>query len=152
MLVSIYSLLSAAIFTVLDAPDVAMTEAAVGAGMSTVLMLVTLSLVGRYESPRPRMPWVALVTVVVTGAALVYGLSDAPGFGDPQAAPHRHVAPYYLESSLRETGVPNVVTSVLAHYRGYDTLGETAVVFTAGIGVLALLGGLRRRDTDPQEH
>ena len=43
--------------------------------------------------------------------------------------------------------VPNVVTSVLADYRGYDTLGETTVIFTAGIGVLLLLKGRRRRRT-----
>ena len=57
---------------------------------------------------------------------------------------NQHVAPYYLERSLVETGVPNVVTAVLASYRGYDTLGELTVIFTAGIGVLLLLG--RRRE------
>jgi multicomponent Na+:H+ antiporter subunit B len=55
------------------------------------------------------------------------------------------VVPRYLNESVRETGVPNVVTAVLASYRGYDTLGETTVVFTAGAGVVALLRR-RRRD------
>jgi len=54
------------------------------------------------------------------------------------------VAPRYLEESGTEIGIPNVVTSVLASYRGYDTLGETAVIFTAGVGVLVLLGSARR--------
>jgi multicomponent Na+:H+ antiporter subunit B len=54
------------------------------------------------------------------------------------------VVPRYLNDSLGETGVPNVVTSVLASYRGYDTLGETTVVFTAGAGVIALLRRRRR--------
>ena len=58
---------------------------------------------------------------------------------------HQHVAPEYIENSPEEIGIPNVVTSVLASYRGYDTMGETAVIFTAGIGVLALLGLRRRR-------
>ena len=81
----------------------------------------------------------------ITGAMLVYGTWDMPAFGDAAAPPNRHVAPYYLERSLPETGVPNVVTAVLASYRGYDTLGELTVIFTAGIGVLLLLGRRRER-------
>ena len=46
--------------------------------------------------------------------------------------------------------MPNVVTAVLASYRGYDTLGETTVVFTAGAGVIALLRR-RRRGKDAQQ-
>lgn len=149
MLFGIYSLLSAALFVVLDAPDVAMTEAAVGAGISTVLMLVTLSLVGRLERPPARFTPVPIVVVLLTGAALLYGLQDLPVLGDPDSAVHQHVAPYYLRSAQSETGIPNIVTSVLASYRGYDTLGETAVVFTAGIGVLALLFGMRRKTRTP---
>lgn len=145
MMFGIYSLLSAALFVLLDAPDVAMTEAAVGAGISTVMMIVTISLVGRTEGLPGRSPALPLFVVLLTGGALIYGLGDLPVLGDPDAAVHRHVAPYYLDASVRETGVPNVVTSVLASYRGYDTLGETTVVFTAGIGVLALLAGLRRK-------
>ncbi len=148
MMFGIYSLLSAALFVVLDAPDVAMTEAAVGAGISTVLMIVTLSLVGRQERRPGRSPWLPLCVVVLTGGVLLYGLGDLPMLGDPDAAVHCHVAPYYLKSAMGETGVPNVVTSVLASYRGYDTLGETTVVFAAGIGVLALLGGLRRKSVE----
>lgn len=152
MLFGIYSLLSAALFTVLDAPDVAMTEAAVGAGMSTVLMLVTLGMVGREERRRPTLPWLALTVVVVTGAALVYGLADLPLLGDPRAPIHGPVATHYLEDGPVETGIPNVVTAVLASYRGYDTLGETAVILTAGVGVLALLGALPRKTARREEH
>jgi len=50
-----------------------------------------------------------------------------------------------LERSIEETGVPNVVTAVLADYRSFDTLGETTVIFTAGIGVMLLLRGRRKR-------
>jgi multicomponent Na+:H+ antiporter subunit B len=82
--------------------------------------------------------------VFVTGAVLVYGTLDMPAFGDPENPVHGHVAPRYLEESGTEIGIPNVVTSVLASYRGYDTLGETAVIFTAGVGVLVLLGSARR--------
>lgn len=150
MLMGIFSLLSASLFTVMDAVDVAFTEAAVGAGISTVLMLATLGLVGREES-RPRgRGWLPLTVVLVTGGALVFATLDMPRFGDPNAPVHTHVAPRYIQDSPNETGVPNMVTSVLASYRGYDTLGETVVILTAGIGVLLLLGG-RRRDNDEDE-
>jgi multicomponent Na+:H+ antiporter subunit B len=145
MLSGIYSLLSAGIFVQLDAVDVAFTEAAVGAGITTILMLGTLALTTDTERPPVKRQWLPLVLVIVTGAALVYGTLDLPLFGDPNAPANLHVAPRYIEQSGQEVGVPNIVTSVLASYRGYDTLGEVTVIFTAGIGVLALLGAKRRR-------
>ncbi|MBB4266182.1 DUF4040 domain-containing protein [Roseospira visakhapatnamensis] len=145
MLSGIFSLLSAAMFVVLDAVDVAFTEAAVGAGISTVLMLGTLALTFRDERPATRADWPAMLVVTVTGAALIYGTLDMPRFGDPDAPIHQHVAPRYIVDSPREVGPPNMVTSVLASYRGYDTLGETTVIFTAGIGVMVLLGSVTRR-------
>jgi multicomponent Na+:H+ antiporter subunit B len=144
MLFGIYSLLTAAIFLVLDAVDVAFTEAAVGAGISTVLMLATLALTARKEKTSLRFAPIPLLVVTITGAALVYGTLDMPRYGDPTAAIHQHVAPDYLQRGPRETGIPNVVTSVLASYRGYDTLGEVTVIFTAGVGVMMLLGSSRR--------
>jgi multicomponent Na+:H+ antiporter subunit B len=144
-----YSLVSAALFTVLDAVDVAFTEAAVGAGISTVIMLATLLIVGSEEkkSSQPRI--LPLLAVIVTGACLVFGTLDMPHYGDPDAPIHQHVAPRYIEDSFAEIGVPNIVTSVLASYRGYDTLGETCVIFTAGVAVLMLIGqSLRFRRKD----
>jgi multicomponent Na+:H+ antiporter subunit B len=93
-----------------------------------------------------------LLIVFVTGVALIYGTLDMPHYGDPAAPIHHHVAPRYIEDSGREVGIPNIVTSVLASYRGYDTLGETAVIFTAAAGVLVLLGrGRRHRRRDQRE-
>lgn len=139
MLAGIYSLLSASLFLDLDAVDVAFTEASVGAGISTLLMVASLKLVSRYERRSRYKPTLALGVIIVTGALLIYGTLDMPHFGSADAPVHQHVAPRYLEDSMEEVGVPNVVTSVLASYRGYDTLGETLVIFTAGIGVLSLL-------------
>jgi multicomponent Na+:H+ antiporter subunit B len=139
MLAGIYSLLSAGLFVVMDAVDVAFTEAAVGAGISTVLMLGTLALVGHQEREPKHRPILPLLVVVITGGVLVYGTLDMPPFGDPANPIHHHVAPHYLEESEHEIGVPNVVTSVLASYRGYDTMGETTVIFAAVVGVLLLL-------------
>jgi multicomponent Na+:H+ antiporter subunit B len=145
MLTGIFSLLGAAAYVVLDAVDVAFTEAAVGAGVSTVLMLGTLALTRSEEKPAsPKNMLAGLAIVSVTGAVLIYGTLDMPHYGDPKAPIHHHVAPRYLEKSGTEVGLPNVVTSVLASYRGYDTLGETFVIFTAAAGVLAILGRVRR--------
>ena len=145
MLTSIFSLLGAATYVVLDAVDVAFTEAAVGAGISTVLMLGTLALTSSEEKPAsPKNRFSALVVVVVTGVVLIFGTLDMPRYGDPKAPIHHHVAPRYLNNSKQEVGLPNGVTSVLASYRGYDTLGETFVIFTAAAGVLAIMGRVRR--------
>ncbi|WP_432473397.1 DUF4040 domain-containing protein [Amphritea sp. HPY] len=148
MLFGIYSFLSALIFVNLDAVDVAFTEASVGAGISTVLMLGTLALTGRKEKPSKHSTLLPLFVVFVTGAALIYGTLDMPPFGHPDNPVHQHVAPRYIEESPKEVGLPNMVTSVLASYRGFDTLGETVVVFSAVIGVLSLLGVRRNKKKD----
>ena len=145
ILASIYSFLMASVLIVLDAVDVAMTEASVGAGVSTVLLLATLHLVKTTEMKRVRPKLLPLFASLGTGAVLVWGTLVLPPFGTPDAAIHKHVAPRYIADSIKETNVPNVVTSVLADYRSFDTLGETTVIFTAGIGVMLLLRKARRR-------
>lgn len=140
MMFGIFSLMTAAVFMDLDAVDVAFTEAAVGAGVTTVLMLSSLRLTSRWERRRKHSPLLPLIVVGVTAAALIYGTFDAPRVGDPDAPVHQHVAPRYIEQGPVEVGTPNMVTAVLASYRGYDTFGETFVIFTAGIAVLLLLG------------
>ena len=76
---------------------------------------------------------------------MIYGTLDMPNFGSADTPVQTHVGPDYLKRIPEDIDVPNAVTAILASYRGYDTLGETAVVFTAGIGVLMLISGLRRR-------
>jgi multicomponent Na+:H+ antiporter subunit B len=141
----IYSFLMALALLVLDAVDVSMTEASVGAGVSTVLLLGTLYLTRDDEAPPLKFSPLPLAVTCLTGLALIFGTWDLPAFGDAAGPMHHHVAPRYLNDVIAETGVPNVVTAVLASYRGYDTLGETTVIFTAGIGVLLLLKGRRRK-------
>ncbi len=148
MLFGIFSLLMAAVFVVLDAVDVAFTEASVGAGISTILMLATLAICGAKQESVPRKQLPAIIVVVVTGAVLLWGVSGLPDVGDPTAPATTHVYKRYVEESGTEIGVPNIVTSVLASYRGYDTLGEVAVIFTAGLGIICLIGagtGQQRR-------
>jgi multicomponent Na+:H+ antiporter subunit B len=145
ILASIYSFLMASVLIVLDAVDVAMTEASVGAGVSTVLLLATLHLIKTTEMRSVRLRLLPLLVSLGTGAVLVWGTLVLPPFGTADAPIHKHVAPRYIADTMKDTNVPNVVTSVLADYRGYDTLGETTVIFTAGIGVMLLLRKARRR-------
>jgi multicomponent Na+:H+ antiporter subunit B len=148
ILSGIYSFLMASVLIVLDAVDVAMTEASVGAGMSLVVLLATLHLIRTVEIKPWRRNLFPLGLSLAIGGMLVWGSFALPPFGSSESVIHQHVAPRYLQSTVAETMVPNAVTSVLAAYRGYDTLGETTVIFTAGIGVMLLLQGLRRRGRD----
>lgn len=145
----IYSFLMASVLIVLDAVDVAMTEASVGAGISTVLMLAALYLTKTEEAPPRRGVGVPLFVSVVTGGSLIYGTFDLPAFGLADTPVNTHLGAQFLARSVQDTTIPNVVTSVLGDYRGFDTLGETTVIFTAGIGVLLLFksGVLKRMKT-----
>jgi len=87
---------------------------------------------------------VALFVVILAGGMLIYAGQDLPAFGNPESPAHQHpIIEYYITNSETESGVENIVTALLANYRGYDTLGETAVIFTAGMTVILLL---RRRE------
>ncbi len=145
LLLAIYSLLGAGLFVSLDAPDVAFTEAAVGAGFSTVLFLAALATTAHFHAYTAKRKRSALVLVLLTGALLLYAVPEIPRLGSPDAPANRHVAEYYLQNTPREVGVPNVVTAVLASYRGFDTFGELVVIFTAGVGVAGVFAAGRRR-------
>nr|WP_293949679.1 DUF4040 domain-containing protein [Sneathiella sp.] len=148
MLLGIVSFTMALIFISLDAVDVAFTESAVGAGISTVLYIGTLALVGAQEKERPKFAPVPLLICLAVGAALIFATFDMPPFGAADNPVHTHVAPRYVHVSPTEIGIPNMVASVLASYRGYDTFGEVTVIFTAGIAVLLILRQQRRRKGD----
>lgn len=144
MLTGIFSLLMATTFFLLDAVDVALTEAAVGAGIATVLLLAALALTAERERPDPdarrRIP---LLAVASTGVVIVYATLQKPRLGDPDAPVQQHLGAFYLEQTEAQFEIPNVVTAVLGSFRGYDTFGETLVVFTAALGVLFLLARIR---------
>jgi len=162
MVLSLYSLVMSLVWLDLDAADVALTEAAVGAGIATVLLIGALVVVGAEERKHHRIHWPALVLVILTTGALVYGTFDLPRFGDATAPAQTHVAPEYIAQSVTKLHsddhgskknsadhpesdnfhghVPNLVTSVIVNYRAYDTLFEVAVIFTAGVSLILLLG------------
>ena len=90
------------------------------------------------------MKWLTVPILLAFLALMIYATSGLPGRGDPQAPASTHVSPYYIERSVEDTETPNIVTAVLVDYRGYDTLGETIVIFTAGLACILLL---MRRET-----
>ncbi len=141
ILSGIYSLVCAAWYILVDAVDVGFTEAAVGAGMSTVVLLGAILLTSRTAKPERRLARLGPFAVcVAAGALLIYATADLPAVGDAGSPANAGVGLTYLKINWADTGVPNVVTSVLASYRGFDTLGETVVVFIAGLAVVLLLG------------
>lgn len=143
VLLGIFSLLMAIAYLLFDAPDVALTEAAVGAGISTILFIGTVSFTGRVQKRTALSRRItALAVSSITAAALIVSTDALPPFASPDAPIHQHVAPYYLEHTEEDIGIPNFVTAILASYRGFDTLGEVAVIFTAGIGITGLLMNL----------
>jgi multicomponent Na+:H+ antiporter subunit B len=141
MLSGVYSLVSAAWYILVDAVDVGFTEAAVGAGMSTAVLLGAMLLTARTAKPEKTFSRIGpFVVCLAAGIMLIYATIDLPALGDPNSPANAGVGLTYLQINWHDTGVPNVVTSVLASYRGFDTLGETVVVFTAGLAVALLLG------------
>ena len=170
ILAGVYSLLMASVWTNMHALDVAFTEAAVGAGISTILLLGALIRTKRFAKKERTIHLPALLVCTITGLLLIYGTFDMPRFGDPKAPIHTYRVPKLMDQTVgkhesaapREKGhahaghpdddfnghVPNTVTSLLAAYRGYDTMFETAVIFVAGVSVLLLL---RRRREDEIE-
>ena len=85
------------------------------------------------------MKWLAIPIMGLFLALMIYATSGLPDLGDPDAPANIHVSPFYIERSLEDTETPNTVTAVLADYRGYDTLGETIVIFTAGLACVLIL-------------
>jgi multicomponent Na+:H+ antiporter subunit B len=136
-----YSFGVAVLWALLRAPDVALTEAAVGAGITTVLFLLTIARTSVSRSERfegiSLRSGLAVVAIVVTVGATVPALPPVGAAGTPVLA--GDVSQYYLDNAYDQTGVTNVVTAVLVGYRGFDTLGEVAVVFAAGVAMLLVL-------------
>lgn len=137
---AIFSMLAVALFTSLHAVDVALTEAAVGAGVSLVLFVTCLAAVRGDAGASVSYPRRALSVCLPLAILLCYGAADLPAPGDPRSPVHTYLAPGYVDATREHLELPNMVTGILASFRGYDTLGELIVIFTAGIGVLAVLG------------
>ena len=139
VLTSAYSLIAALMFITLDAVDVAFTEASVGAGISTILFLAAMAYLPKEEEKNLNSQILPAISCMVLGGILIWCSYDLPEIGLLSSPIHQHIVPDYILGTRDDIDIPNIVTAVLASYRGYDTFGETIVVFTAGVAVLALL-------------
>ena len=136
---SFYSMVCAIIFLLSDAVDVALTEAAVGAGISTLLFIKTLSFVNDQVDIVSSRDIPSFMIFFILSILMVSFSFNFPEFGSISLTDQAKSTQYYLNQSMRDMGIPNVVTSILAGYRAFDTLGEVIVIFTAGISVLGIL-------------
>ena len=139
-----YSLGLAILWVLYRAPDVGLTEAAVGAGVTTALLLLAISRTVRpldgdtfvdRRSVRPR----SLFVVALVAGGLLLTVPALPPVGSVETPAFGPVAEFYLRDAA-ERGIDNAVTAVLVVYRGFDTFGEVAVVFTAAVAALSVLG------------
>jgi multicomponent Na+:H+ antiporter subunit B len=140
LFLSAYSGLVVALLAQLGAVDVAFTEAVVGAGISTVLLM---TLMGRIDVDAVHQPGRLARAFAVTaslglGAALLPAVLALPRFGDPHAPASTYLAPDYVRRAVDDNRTPNVVTAILADYRGFDTLIETTVILTAAIACVLI--------------
>jgi multicomponent Na+:H+ antiporter subunit B len=148
VLLSVYSGLLAVLLAIMGAPDVSFTEAVVGTSVSIIFFMALMWWIDpleltRYSPSRRLFAWVPALAI---GALLLYGVNALPVFGDPAAPPTVYLSPEYVARSLDDTHTPNVVTAILADYRSFDTLIETAVVLTAALACLLVV---QRRDDPP---
>lgn len=155
-----YSLVMSVIWVLLESPDLAITEAAVGAGVTSVLFFITLKRIGaigkehadeqdevtkEINARRSVKGFDRFYkgAVVVLGAAIIFALlltaSNTPAFGDEHNPYNNEVSERYLEKGLEETGAVNAVTGMILDYRAFDTFGESCVLFIAAACVLILL-------------
>lgn len=146
-----YSLFAAVLFTGVQALDVALVEAALGAGLTGVLFIAAILATTRRSvaRERPRQQGLVLLLVVVFFGLMVFASTDLPDRGDPDSPSQTGIATSYLSRSMQDTQTPNVVTALLADYRSLDTLGETLVILSAALAAALVL--IRRPEDDPPD-
>ena len=140
-LLGAYSFFIALLWATLGALDVSFTEAMVGVGASTIFMILGLFRAKRHvaKAKPSRVRGYALALIILIAGFFVWGSMDLPAFGNAQAAANAYLSPYYLINSIKDMHTPNAVTAIVVDYRGFDTLIETAVIFTAAVSCLVIM-------------
>lgn len=153
ILTSGFSILLTLNYLLLDAPDVAMTEAALGVALSSVVLLCFSQIINKYNIKQENISQVkneekdtstnkiivAAILSIALFAIIIFVTSDYfPIFGEKTAL-HNHVSKYFLDNTEKDIGIPSFVAAILASYRGFDTFGETLVILIAAIGLLLIL-------------
>jgi len=137
---SAFSLLIGLSYLLMDAPDVAMTEVALGACFSTCIYLSFLTLLGSLGKTSLKQTRIISSLIICTAFIVIlsYVGIDLPLYGAEDSSLQTHISQYYIDHTAQDIAVPSFVAAILASYRGYDTLGETAVILIAGISVLLM--------------
>jgi multicomponent Na+:H+ antiporter subunit B len=149
-LLSGYSLFAALLFAGLQAVDVALVEAALGAGLTGVLFIAAILATTRHSVQRVERRTRLVVVPLIAGfvGLMLYASTGLPDRGAADSPAQSGVSVAYIEGSLAQTQTPNVVTAILADYRSQDTLGETLVILTAALAAALILA---RRFDHPDE-
>lgn len=140
ILLSAASLMIGLCYLCMDAPDVAMTEAAIGACLSTVVLLSFARKISSDDIGGIHRQSFAAIICLFVAAVIIYAGFDLGIYGDATTQVHAHVNQYYLANTGTEIGIPSFVAAILASYRGYDTLGETTVIFIAALAAFMIMG------------
>ncbi|MDP3919471.1 MAG: DUF4040 domain-containing protein [Candidatus Omnitrophota bacterium] len=140
-LLGAYSFFLAVLWAVLAAVDVAFTEAMVGVGASTIFLVLALFRSKHSVAPQPVTAKHVFAFFLIAGLGLLFfwGSADLPFLGDALAPANLHVSPYYIRHAMEHSHTPNMVTAVVVDYRGFDTLIESVVIFTAGVACLLVM-------------
>jgi len=143
IIIALISVLAATTYLVMAAPDVALTEAAVGACASTCILLMGIRYLKAEKHPllptKKQLLFGGGLCVLLLLALYCYSLALHP-YGDPSAIANEGVSKYYIANVEKDIGMKSIVTAILASYRGMDTLCETLVIFTAGMSVIFIFG------------
>lgn len=135
---SSFSLLTAVMYLLLDAPDVGMTEAAVGVLVSLFSIYVLRAINSADEEIEDKFNPILFILALGLAGLLIYAARDLPEFGNEQAISQQTLAAYYIENTYKEIGIDSVVAAILASYRGFDTFLETLVILVGGLSVLLI--------------
>lgn len=144
ILLSASSLMIGLCYLLMDAPDVAMTEAAIGACLSTIILLSFTRKINKDEIEGSCGRLLAIILSIFLIGIFIHASVDLGSYGDAKTQVHGHINQYYLKSTREEIGIRSFVAAILASYRGYDTLGETTVIFTAALAVAIIFGRKKR--------
>ncbi len=140
IIMSVFSLFIGICYLFMDAPDVAMTETALGACLSTCVLLNVAKIVGEDTGKLKKLNTLFAATLCSFFIVILTWVSfDLPSFGTQDSQVQTHLTKYYLENTRTDIAIPSFVAAILASYRGYDTLGETTVILIAGLAVLVIV-------------
>jgi len=132
----VYGIMIALAWVRLEAVDVALAEAAIGAGLTGVLLIGAWAMLNRLGVPEDHKPaagWLRLVAGSASGAITIILVAAVMAL----PAGREGLAPMVAEE-LADHGVSNPVTGVLLDFRAYDTLMESIVLVVALVAVWAL--------------